>query len=131
MLTSASVTANIPAADIARARSFYADTLGLKPASEVADAGMLIYRTDGGTMFSIYQTDYAGQAGHTIAQFHVDDVVAEARALQSKGVALETYDMPGVSWDDGVAHMGGMGKAAWFKDSEGNTLCIDSGFPEG
>ncbi len=39
--------------------------------------------------------------------------------------------MPGVSWDDGVADMGGMGKAAWFKDSEGNTLCIDSGFPEG
>ena len=129
MLTSASVTANIPAADLARARSFYADTLGLTPASEVGDGGMLIYRTDGGTMFSVYQTEYAGQAGHTIAQFHVDDVVAEARALQAKGVALETYDMPGVEWDDGVADMGGMGKAAWFKDSEGNTLCLDSGFP--
>jgi hypothetical protein len=23
-----------------------------------------------------------------------------------------------------------MGKAAWFKDSEGNTLCIDTGLPE-
>ena len=130
MLTSASITANIPAADLTRARSFYADTLGLKPASEVGDAAMLIYRTDGGTTFSIYQTEYAGQAGHTIAQFHVDDVEGEARALQAKGVALETYDMPGVTWDDGVADMGGMGKAAWFKDSEGNTLCLDSGFPE-
>jgi predicted enzyme related to lactoylglutathione lyase len=81
-------------------------------------------------VFSVYQTEYAGQAGHTIAQFHVDDVVAEARALQAKGVALETYDMPGVEWDDGIADMGGMGKAAWFKDSEGNILCLDSGFPE-
>ena len=130
MLTSASVTANIPAADLDRARAFYADSLGMTPTAEVADAEMLIYRTDGGTTFQVYKTEYAGQAGHTIAQFHVDDVVAEARALQEKGVALETYDMPGVTWDDGVADMGGMGKAAWFKDSEGNILCIDSGFPD-
>lgn len=130
MLTSASVTANIPAADLARARSFYADTLGLDPAAEFGDAGMLVYRTDGGTQFSVYQTEYAGQAGHTIAQFHVDDVVAEARALQAKGVKLETYDMPGVEWDHGIADMGALGKAVWFKDSEGNTLCLDSGFPE-
>ena len=130
MLNRASVTANIPAADLDRARSFYADTLGLTPSSEMADAGMLIYRTDGGTTFQVYQTEFAGQAGHTIAQFHVDDVEGEARALQGKGVALETYDMPGVTWDDGVADMGGIGKAAWFKDSEGNILCIDSGYPE-
>jgi predicted enzyme related to lactoylglutathione lyase len=131
MLNRASVTANIPAADLDRARSFYADTLGLTPSSEMADAGMLIYRTDGGTTFQVYQTEFAGQAGHTIAQFHVDDVEGEARALQGKGVALETYDMPGVTWNDGVADMGGIGKAAWFKDSEGNILCIDSGYPEG
>ena len=131
MLTGVSVTANVPAADLGRARSFYADVLGLSPTAEFDDAGMLIYRTDGGTVFSIYQTEYAGQAGHTIAQFHVNDVESEARALQSKGVVLETYDMPGVEWDDGVANMGGMGKAAWFKDSEGNILCLDSGFPEG
>jgi predicted enzyme related to lactoylglutathione lyase len=131
MLNRASVTANIPAADLDRARSFYADTLGMTPSSEMADAGMLIYRTDGGTTFQVYQTEFAGQAGHTIAQFHVDDVEGEARALQQKGVALETYDMPGVTWDDGVADMGAIGKAAWFKDSEGNILCIDSGYPEG
>jgi predicted enzyme related to lactoylglutathione lyase len=97
---------------------------------EVPEGAMLIYRTDGGTMFSVYQTEFAGQAGHTIAQLHVDDVVAETRALQAKGVAFETYDMPGVEWDDGVADMAGMGKAAWFKDSEGNILCLDSGYPD-
>ena len=131
MLTRASVTANIPAADLARARAFYADTLGLEPATDLSDVGMLVYRTEGGTAFSVYQTEYAGRAGHTVAQFHVDDVEAEARALQDRGVALETYDMPGVEWDDGVANLGRMGKAVWFKDSEGNILCIDSGFPEG
>jgi hypothetical protein len=51
------------------------------------------------------------------------------RDLKSKGVEFEHYDMPGVSWDDDVASMGDMGKAAWFKDSEDNILCIDDGFP--
>ena len=67
----------------------------------------------------------------TCSARHLPSFLDNLDALQAKGVALETYDMPGVSWDDGVADMGGMGKAAWFKDSEGNTLCIDSGFPEG
>ena len=39
MLTSASVTANIPAADLDRARAFYADTLGLTPAKEIPEGG--------------------------------------------------------------------------------------------
>ena len=125
MLTSASVTANIPAADLDRARAFYADTLGLTPAMEVPEGGMLIYRTDGGTMFSVYQTEYAGQAGHTIAQFHVADVAAEVKELQSRGVTFEHYDLPGLTWDGDIADMGGMGHAAWFKDSEDNILCLD------
>ena len=131
MLTSGTVTANIPAADLARARDFYASKLGLTPSFEV-DGIFLLYKTDGGSTFSVYQTDYAGQAGHTIAQWHVDDVVAEVTELKAKGVAFEHYDnMPGVDWQDDVASLEGMGKAAWFKDSEGNILCVDEGFPGG
>jgi predicted enzyme related to lactoylglutathione lyase len=122
------MTANIPAADLQRARSFYADTFGLQPMREME--GMLVYRTDGGSMFSIYQTDFAGTAGHTLAQWHVADLEGEVRALQDKGLTFEEYDLPGVEWDRGVASMAGMGKAAWFKDSEGNILCLDEGLPD-
>ena len=125
MLDTGTVTANIPASDLTRARSFYADKLGLTPAAEFD--GMLVYRTAGGSAFSVYQTEYAGQAGHTIAQWHVADVDAEVRDLRAKGIAFEQYDMPGVEWNDGVASVPGMGKAAWFKDSEGNILCLDDG----
>src|SRR4051812_48682112 len=69
MLNSSTITANIPASDLRRARDFYADKLGLTPSFEMADM-MMIYKTDGGTIFTVYQTDYAGQAGHTIAQWH-------------------------------------------------------------
>ena len=122
MLNDSKVTANIPAADLERARRFYADRLGLTPTDE--NPGGLIYTT-GGTVFFLYETEYAGQAGHTIAQFHVADVGAEVKDLQANGVTFEHYDLPGMTWEGDVASMGDMGHAAWFKDSEGNILCLD------
>jgi predicted enzyme related to lactoylglutathione lyase len=124
MLSSSRVEANIPAGDLKRARDFYADKLGLTPSEEFGEEA-LAYRTAGGTNFNIYRTEYAGQAGHTIAQWHVDDIESEVHDLQAKGVTFEVYDLPGVTWDGEIASIEGMGRAAWFKDSEGNTMCID------
>jgi len=123
MLNDSAVTANIPASDLGRAKAFYADKLGLEPTQE-GPAGV-VYKTSGGTTFFVYETDYAGQAGHTIAQFHVGDVAHEVEELKGRGVSFEHYDLPGTSWDGDVASMEGMGSAAWFTDSEGNILCID------
>jgi predicted enzyme related to lactoylglutathione lyase len=126
MLNDSKVEANIPASDLQRARNFYADKLGLTPSAEYGGEA-LAYRTAGGTAFNVYRTEYAGQAGHTIAQWHVDDIVSQVRDLKAKGVTFETYDMPGVQWDGEIAEIPGMGKAAWFKDSEGNIMCVDQG----
>jgi predicted enzyme related to lactoylglutathione lyase len=126
MLSDSKVTPNIPASDLQRARDFYADKLGLSPTQELPGE-VLLYRTAGGTDFQVYRTDYAGQAGHTIAQWHVDDIESEVNDLKGKGVTFEVYDMPGVQWDGEIASMEGMGRAAWFKDSEGNIMCVDQG----
>jgi predicted enzyme related to lactoylglutathione lyase len=123
MLNDSRVEANIPAGDLQRARTFYADKLGLTP---VQDLGVnLVYETSGGTRFNLYETGYAGQAGHTIAQWHVTDIESEVRDLKGKGITFEVYDMPGIDWDGEIATLKGMGRAAWFKDSEGNTMCLD------
>ncbi len=124
MLNDSRVDANIPASDLARARDFYADKLGLSPTRELGGE-VLMYRTSGGTAFQVYRTEYAGQAGHTIAQWHVDDIESEVYDLKAKGVTFEVYDMPGVTWDGEIASLEGMGRAAWFKDSEGNIMCLD------
>jgi predicted enzyme related to lactoylglutathione lyase len=124
MLNTSRVEANIPAADLGRARDFYADKLGLTPTREM-DGVNLVYRTEGGSTFNIYETAFAGQAGHTIAQWHVDDIESEVRDLKAKGVVFEVYDMPGVRWDGEIAALEGLGRAAWFKDSEGNIMCVD------
>jgi len=123
MLSNSAVTANVPAADLQRARRFYEETLGLTPVSE--NPGGLVYTTAGGTTFFLYETAFAGQAGHTIAQWHVGDVAAEVAELQAKGLQFEHYDLPGTTWEGDVATLEGMGRAAWFKDSEGNIMCID------
>jgi predicted enzyme related to lactoylglutathione lyase len=128
VLSSSRVEANIPAADLARARDFYADKLGLTPVRDLMGVN-LVYETAGGTRFNVYETAYAGQAGHTIAQFHVDDLDAEVHDLEAKGISFEVYDLPGVEWDGVIARLAGIGRAAWFRDSEGNVLCVDQ--PEG
>jgi catechol 2,3-dioxygenase-like lactoylglutathione lyase family enzyme len=124
MLNESKVEANIPASDLDRARAFYADKLGMKPREEFGGES-LAFETAGGTRFNVYRTAYAGQAGHTIAQWHVSDVESEVRELKGKGVVFEVYDMPGVEWNGEVATLPGVGKAAWFKDSEGNIMCVD------
>ena len=126
MLNDSRVEANIPASDLNRARDFYADKLGLTPRNEFGGEA-LAYETAGGTKFNVYRTEYAGQAGHTIAQWHVDDIASEVRDLKAKGVVFEVYDMPGVEWDGEIAEIPGLGRAAWFKDSEGNIMCVDQG----
>ena len=130
MLNTSRVEANIPAADLGRARAFYADKLGLTPTREMAGVN-LVYQTEGGSTFNIYETAFAGQAGHTIAQWHVDDIESEVNDLKAKGVVFEVYDMPGVRWQGEIAELEGLGRAAWFKDSEGNIMCVDQEIPAG
>jgi len=130
VLKDSKVEANIPASDLQRAKSYYADKLGLTPQAE--HEGMLMYRTAAGTAFSVYETQYAGMAGHTIAQWHVDDIEAEVRDLKTKGVVFEVYkDLPRMEWNDEIASIPTMGQAAWFKDSEGNIMCLDQGVAGG
>jgi predicted enzyme related to lactoylglutathione lyase len=124
VLSSSRVEANIPASDLKRARAFYEDTLGLEPQSAV-DGVQVVYRTSGGTTFNLYETAYAGQAGHTIAQWHVDDIESEVRDLKGRGVTFQVYDLPGISWDGDIATLPDVGRAAWFTDSEGNIMCVD------
>ncbi|MFI1286858.1 VOC family protein [Streptomyces sp. NPDC020858] len=52
----------------------------------------------------------------------VDDIDAEVAALKSRGVTFEEYDLPGCRTADGVCRVEGVGRAGYFKDSEGNLL---------
>jgi catechol 2,3-dioxygenase-like lactoylglutathione lyase family enzyme len=111
----------IPVANVARARQFYEQKLGLEPTREVA--GGVIYEFGQGTACFMYPTPNAGTSKASQAFWQVDDVVREVGELKTRGVKFEDYDMPGLKTKDGIATAGGA-KTAWFKDTEGNIMAI-------
>src|SRR6266403_5158643 len=117
MLTTAPIIPYIPVANVARARKFYEEKVGLKPKEEYA--GGVIYECGKGSWVFMYPSPGAGTSKASTAFWAVDDVVAEVAALRARGVKFEDYDMPGLKTVDGIATAGGA-KKAWFKDSEGN-----------
>ena len=111
--------ATLPAADLARAKSFYADKLGLNPAAE--SEGGIFYEVGGGTRFVLYPSPNPNRGGHTQLGFTTDDIEKEVAELRDRGVAFEEYDLPGLKTENGIAQTG-TARAAWFKNSEGNTI---------
>jgi catechol 2,3-dioxygenase-like lactoylglutathione lyase family enzyme len=120
-LKNAPITPYIPAADVARARRFYEETLGLVPREEYA--GGVIYECGRGTSFFMYPSAGAGTSKASYAFWTVDDVEAEVAELKRRGVVFEEYNMPGIKTENSIATAGGA-KTAWFKDTEGNILAV-------
>src|SRR5436190_22477021 len=125
MLADSPIRPYIPASDIARARKFYENTLGLKPKLEYA--GGVIYEC-GGTEVFLYPTPNAGTSKASQAFWQVKDVEAEVAELKARGVVFEEYDMPGIKMKNSIA-TGGGAKTAWFKDTDGNILAISQRLP--
>ncbi|WP_225800789.1 VOC family protein [Streptomyces sp. NK15101] len=120
MLSDSPIAAIIPVNDMDRAKQFYSETLGLSLTKESPEDTR--YEC-GGTIIGLYETPYGGKAEHTLASWKVDDLDAEMSTLRSKGVTFEEYDLPGIKTVDGVVESDTM-RGAWFKDSEGNILCV-------
>ena len=121
MLTKAPVVPYIPATDISRARRFYEEQVGLVAREEIG--GGVVYECAGGSWIFLYQSEGAGTSRASQAFWQVQDVEAEVRELQSRGVTFEEYDSPGMKTVNGIANMGDA-KGAWFKDTEGNIMAL-------
>ena len=111
----------LPASDLARAKAFYHDAFGFVPAE--VRSGDLVYRPQPGIAFEIYETPNAGSAKNTQMCFLTDDLEGDMQQLRSRGIVFEDYDFPGLKTVDGIADMDGE-RAAWFRDSEGNFICL-------
>lgn len=121
MLSDASVTTMLPVRDLARARAFYEDCLGFRTGGLKPD-GKFVYAV-GGTTLALFPKPKGTQADHTAISFRVPDIAASIKELQGRGVVFEDYDFPGLKTIDHVCVLGAE-KAAWFKDTEGNYLCL-------
>ena len=121
MLNRTKVTAMLPVVDMKRARSFYEETLRL-PKPSVRENGEALFEVSG-ERFALYPRSTPTRADHTALSFEVDDLEGEMRDLRGRGVRFEEYDMPGLKTTNGVCEVGS-DRAAWFRDPEGNILCL-------
>jgi catechol 2,3-dioxygenase-like lactoylglutathione lyase family enzyme len=123
MLKNHDSSAVVAVSDIARARSFYGDTLGLEVEDESME-GVLTFRT-GSTRLIVYVSDEAGTNRANALVWDVseelDTIVA---ALEAKQVVFEHY--PGIGELQGNVHVGGGMKLVWLKDPDGNVLHLMS-----
>jgi len=120
MLGKINAAANIAVRDIAVARKFYEDTLGL--AQVDAEGDEVIVMKSGDTLINVYRSQFAGTNKATAVTWTVGDKIEDiVGALRAKGVAFEHYDMPDTKLE-GDIHVGHGMKVAWFKDPDGNIL---------
>jgi catechol 2,3-dioxygenase-like lactoylglutathione lyase family enzyme len=122
MLSDCRVAATIPVQDLATARPFYEDKLGLKVIEDRPDGVM--FECAGGTQIFVFPSSGASDGSFTQASWECDDLEAEMAEMRSRGITFETYDMPGFTSDGhGVVDLDGE-KGAWFKDPAGNLLAL-------
>ncbi len=102
----------VPSQDAERSRSFYIDTLGLRP-----DAYSRFEAWLGDTCFAIWEPERVGMPfapqKNAHPALHVDDVAAARAEPEAKGVTFY-----GDTMDTGVCHM------AFFTDPDGNDLML-------
>jgi catechol 2,3-dioxygenase-like lactoylglutathione lyase family enzyme len=118
MLNDQDATATVAVKDLAQARRFYEEKLGLKTEQESPNA--VVYKA-GRTTLVVYPSSFAGTNQATGVTWGVGDGFdALLHDLQSKGVPFEHYDnIPNLTRDGDVHHAEGL-KLAWFKDPDGN-----------
>jgi catechol 2,3-dioxygenase-like lactoylglutathione lyase family enzyme len=122
MLKDQRMYASIAVSDLARARAWYEQKLGLSPTGGVPQAQLLQYDLPDGH-FVLYVTQSAGTAQNTVAGWEVKDLHATVAELRARGVVFEEYDFgPDFRTVNGILSDPSGGAAAWFKDSEGNIL---------
>ena len=121
MLAGSRVTTMLPVVDMSRARAFYEGKLGLA-AGKQRPNGEVLYQLEGATV-ALYPRGQPTRADHTALSFEVKDLAAEVQLLTARGVTFEEYDLPGLKTVNSVCVLGSE-KAAWFKDTEGNILCM-------
>jgi catechol 2,3-dioxygenase-like lactoylglutathione lyase family enzyme len=105
--------------DVAKARQFYGETLGLRTSEE---HGLLTLHLAGDRPTLVYPKPDHTPADYTILNFPVDDIDKAVDELSQRGVRLERYE--GFGQDErGVFRQEGP-YIAWFKDPAGNVLSI-------
>lgn len=121
-LSQSAVTTMLPVTDVERAKTFYSDALGLTYLGTNA-SGEAAYELAGGSTLVLLPRPAGSHSDHTAMSFEVHGIESIVAEMTDRGVAFEDYDLPDLKTVDHVCVLGAE-KAAWFRDPDGNYLCL-------
>ena len=124
MLRDHNAMATVAVSDLAAARRFYGEKLGLSERGGMPpEAGVAVYGS-GVASLLVYVSEFAGTNRATSATWGLgDDFDDTVAALEEAGVPFEHYVLPGMV-REGAVHRAGSFKGAWLRDPDGNILHI-------
>src|SRR5262245_8466656 len=109
----------LTAPDLAAAKRFYGEGVGLEMVVESDD--FVTFRCGGDSRLVVTHSSTPSTDPTTKASWRVDDVAAEVAELRAPGGDVGHYDGPGLRTVDGGADVG-FALSAWLVDPGGNTI---------
>ena len=112
--------------DLAEAKHFYGQLLGLK-IDEEDGMGLALHLNEGSEVF-VYPKDDHVPATFTVLNFRVENIDTAVDTLTAKGITFERYNQPQLQTDHkGISRSTNPENGpsiAWFKDPAGNLLSL-------
>jgi catechol-2,3-dioxygenase len=119
MLSNYPIDVVLLAMDLAAAKDFYADKIGLRVLSE--SPGGVTFQCGGDSHLVVTKSTVGTKDEQTQAAFRGASVRAEVSELRQRGVSIEDYDLPELKTQDGIADIG-FAWMAWFIDPANNCV---------
>ena len=123
MLANNRASAVLVSTDLERSQRFYEEKVGLT-LSPATIKNHLLFDCGGGTTLLIYGRATGNTADHTQVRFWSTDIDQDVADLVMHGVEFEDYDFATFKTIDHVVTTPGVGRSAWFKDPDGNTVAV-------
>lgn len=123
MVSNNTISAVLVSTDLEKSQQFYEQKVGLKLSPKTIK-NHLLFECGSGTTLLVYGRGSGNKADHTQVRFWTNDVAADVKELADRGVVFDELDMGAIKTVNHVAAVPGIGKSAWFKDPDGNTIAL-------
>ena len=117
------ISAVLVSTDLERSRDFYENKVGLTLSPETIK-NHLLFDCGNATTLLIYGRGSGNSADHTQVRIWSTDVDKDVAELVGRGIEFEEYDMDAFKTVDHVVTSPGIGRSAWSKDPDGNTIAL-------
>ncbi len=123
MVAGNAISAVLISGDLDAARRFYEQKVGL-PLSPRTINNHLLFGCGDSTTLLIYGRGGGNKADHTQVRFWSTDIEGDVAELAERGVVFEEYDTDAFKTVNHIVTSPGIGRSAWFKDPDGNTIAL-------